>query len=107
MHRVHHSVIIRETNSNFGFNLSWWDYFFGTYRDRPVRGHGGMTIGLARFRDPATLDSALAPDIAFRGGPRAAAHQPTLIKFIFRRNGKKASVKPSVKPPNWLSIRCF
>jgi sterol desaturase/sphingolipid hydroxylase (fatty acid hydroxylase superfamily) len=34
MHRVHHSVIIRETNSNFGFNLPWWDRLFGTYKDR-------------------------------------------------------------------------
>jgi sterol desaturase/sphingolipid hydroxylase (fatty acid hydroxylase superfamily) len=51
MHRVHHSAIPRETNSNFGFNLPWWDYLFGTYRAQPVRGHDGMTIGLAQFRD--------------------------------------------------------
>ncbi len=55
MHRVHHSVVIRETNSNFGFNLSAWDRLFGTYRDRPARGHDGMTIGLAGFRDPRRL----------------------------------------------------
>jgi sterol desaturase/sphingolipid hydroxylase (fatty acid hydroxylase superfamily) len=51
MHRVHHSVIIRETNSNFGFNLPWWDRLFGTYRAQPAAGHEGMTIGLSRFRD--------------------------------------------------------
>jgi sterol desaturase/sphingolipid hydroxylase (fatty acid hydroxylase superfamily) len=51
MHRVHHSVIIRETNSNYGFNLPWWDRLFGTYRAQPVKGHAGMTIGLANFRD--------------------------------------------------------
>ena len=50
MHRVHHSVIIRETNSNFGFNFPWWDRVFGTYRARPVAGHEGMTIGLSQFR---------------------------------------------------------
>ena len=50
MHRVHHSVIIRETNSNFGFNFPWWDRLFGTYRPEPVAGHEGMTIGLAQFR---------------------------------------------------------
>jgi len=50
MHRVHHSVIPRETNSNFGFNLPWWDRLFGTYRDQPTAGHTGMTIGLAAFR---------------------------------------------------------
>jgi len=50
MHRVHHSVIIRETNSNFGFNFPWWDRLFGTYRAAPVAGHAGMTIGLSQFR---------------------------------------------------------
>ena len=52
MHRVHHSVIIRETNSNFGFNLPWWDRLFGTYKDQPAAGHLEMTIGLSHFRDP-------------------------------------------------------
>lgn len=51
MHRVHHSVIPRETNSNFGFNLPWWDRLLGTYRAQPAAGHEGMTIGLAQFRD--------------------------------------------------------
>lgn len=51
-HRVHHSVIIRETNSNFGFNFPWWDRIFGTYRPQPVMGHEKMTIGLAHLRDP-------------------------------------------------------
>jgi len=52
MHRVHHSVTIRETNSNFGFNFPWWDRLFGTYRPQPAAGHEGMTIGLSQFRDP-------------------------------------------------------
>ena len=55
MHRVHHSVIARETNSNFGFNLPWWDRLFGTYRAKPQQGHEGMTLGLAQFRDPKRL----------------------------------------------------
>jgi sterol desaturase/sphingolipid hydroxylase (fatty acid hydroxylase superfamily) len=45
MHRVHHSTIRRETNSNFGFNLPWWDYPLGTYRAQPQLGHEGMQIG--------------------------------------------------------------
>ena len=49
MHRVHHSVIPRETNSNYGFNLPWWDRIAGTYRDQPSMGHDAMTIGLTRF----------------------------------------------------------
>ncbi|GAB4295494.1 MAG: sterol desaturase family protein [Desulfuromonadia bacterium] len=55
MHRVHHSVIVRETNSNFGFNLSLWDRLFGTYRPQPEAGHDSMTIGLKEYRDPASL----------------------------------------------------
>jgi sterol desaturase/sphingolipid hydroxylase (fatty acid hydroxylase superfamily) len=51
MHRVHHSVHPRETNSNFGFNLPWWDFLFGTYRAQPADGHEGMTVGLSQFRD--------------------------------------------------------
>jgi sterol desaturase/sphingolipid hydroxylase (fatty acid hydroxylase superfamily) len=51
MHRVHHSWYRRETNSNFGFNLPWWDRLLGTYRDQPADGHVGMTIGLAQFRN--------------------------------------------------------
>lgn len=56
MHRIHHSVIRRETNSNFGFNLPWWDYLMGTYRPRPKRGHTGMTIGVDSIRDERQAD---------------------------------------------------
>ncbi len=55
MHRVHHSVIIQETNSNYGFNLSVWDRLFGTYRTQPEKGHTVMTIGLSQFRDSKRL----------------------------------------------------
>ena len=55
MHRVHHSIIPRETNSNFGFNIPLWDRLFGTYRPQPELGHAGMTIGLKEYRDPAQL----------------------------------------------------
>jgi sterol desaturase/sphingolipid hydroxylase (fatty acid hydroxylase superfamily) len=55
MHRVHHSVIIRETNSNYGFNLPWWDRLLGTYRAQPVRGHEGMTIGVGWLREVKRL----------------------------------------------------
>lgn len=50
MHRVHHSAIQRETDSNFGFSVPWWDRFFGTYRAQPEKGHLGMTIGIEDFR---------------------------------------------------------
>lgn len=55
MHRVHHSTVARETNSNFGFNLPWWDWLFRTYRAQPEAGHDAMTIGLEQFRDPKEL----------------------------------------------------
>lgn len=62
MHRVHHSVEEDETNSNFGFNLPWWDRLFGTYRAQPRAGQVGMTIGLHDHTDPrevARLDGML------------------------------------------------
>ncbi len=55
MHRVHHSVIPRETNSNFGFNLPWWDRLLGTYQAQPREGHEGMSIGLKQWRDQGQL----------------------------------------------------
>ena len=55
MHRVHHSVEDDESNSNFGFNLPWWDRLFGTYRDQPRAGHQGMTTGLRAFREPGQV----------------------------------------------------
>ncbi|NCP61848.1 MAG: sterol desaturase family protein [Alphaproteobacteria bacterium] len=49
MHRVHHSVFPAETNSNFGFNLPWWDRLFQTYKAQPLKGHLNMDIGLTDF----------------------------------------------------------
>jgi sterol desaturase/sphingolipid hydroxylase (fatty acid hydroxylase superfamily) len=56
MHRVHHSVEDDETNSNFGFNLPWWDRLFGTYRDQPRAGHVAMKIGIHDHTDPREVD---------------------------------------------------
>lgn len=55
MHRVHHSIIPAETNSNFGFNLPWWDRLLGTYKAQPKMGHEGMTIGIEQFRTERDL----------------------------------------------------
>jgi len=55
MHRIHHSVIPRETNRNFGFNLPWWDRVLGTYVSDPDKGHERMTIGLEHYRDSTRL----------------------------------------------------
>jgi sterol desaturase/sphingolipid hydroxylase (fatty acid hydroxylase superfamily) len=56
MHRVHHSVLDHETNSNFGFNMPWWDRLFGTYQDQPDAGHERMTIGIRDLRAEKDVD---------------------------------------------------
>ncbi len=51
MHRIHHSILRYETDSNYGFNLSLWDRMFRTYRRQPKMGHKKMTLGLPQFRE--------------------------------------------------------
>ena len=71
MHRVHHSIEPAETNSNFGFNLPWWDRLFGTYRAQPAAGHTGMTIGIDVFREirDLRLDRMLIQPLVGAAGP--------------------------------------
>ncbi len=54
MHRVHHSVILRESQKNYGFNFSFWDRLFGTYQPDPSKGQLGMTLGLEDAQVNAT-----------------------------------------------------
>lgn len=68
MHRIHHSVIRQETNSNFGFNLPWWDCLFETYRPDPEEGQEGMTLGLNQFRNPDRLTLPWILALPFVGG---------------------------------------
>ena len=62
MHRVHHSVLHREHDRNYGFNLSVWDRIFGTYLAEPEKGHENMTIGLKAYQslEPTRLSWCLA-----------------------------------------------
>ncbi len=84
MHRVHHSVEDDEANSNFGFNLPWWDRLFGTYRDQPRGGHLNMMIGIHKYRDPQQVDRLPGMLILpFKGKISAYA--------INRRNWSKAN----------------
>ena len=55
MHRVHHSVAAEETNRNFGFTFSWWDWIGGTYPAQPAAGHAGMALGISQFRKVSDL----------------------------------------------------
>lgn len=70
VHRVHHSVIPEETNSNYGFNLIVWDRLFGTYRAEPAAGHTGMRLGLEYFREPSELKLARMLWQPFRENPQ-------------------------------------
>ena len=56
MHRIHHSTDVRETNSNYGFNVPWWDRLFGTYCPQPALGQTGMKIGLEHLGPPVCLN---------------------------------------------------
>lgn len=60
MHRIHHSQIVRETDSNFGFNLSIWDKLFGSYIEEAVKGDGGIKLGLIEYSSPQTNTSLWA-----------------------------------------------
>ncbi len=51
MHRVHHSTVERETNSNYGTIGSFWDRLFGTYLEQPAAGRDGVKIGLEEYQD--------------------------------------------------------
>ena len=72
VHRVHHSVERDETDSNFGFNLIWWDRLFGTYRARPRRPEDTMPIGVPEFREPAQQRFLALLVQPFRGVAAAA-----------------------------------
>ncbi|MGH1352497.1 MAG: sterol desaturase family protein [Methyloligellaceae bacterium] len=70
MHRVHHSVRVNETNSNYGFNISVWDYVFGTYIRQPEDGHEGMRIGLEEYQSPKPTRLGWSLLLPFRADPR-------------------------------------
>ena len=78
MHRVHHSALYNETNSNFGFNLPWWDRLFGTYRAQPAAGHEAMVVGVDAFRtrDDLRLDRLLLQPLRETAGGYAINRRP-------------------------------
>jgi len=88
MHRVHHSIVYNETNSNFGFNLPWWDRLFGTYRAQPAAGHDAMTIGVDAFRtrEDLRLDRLLLQPFQETPGGYAINRRPEV-----QRDGRSES----------------
>ncbi len=77
MHRIHHSVVVEETNSNFGFFLSVWDRLCGTARRDPAAGHVAMTLGLPAHRDQRRLGLPSLLAMPFRADPVASTATPT------------------------------
>lgn len=79
MHRIHHSMEAAEANSNFGFNLPWWDRLFGTYRDRAHLPQESMAIGvkgLTGSDEAVKLTGLLALPFAGAGGGYAIGSTP-------------------------------
>ena len=100
MHRVHHSVDPRETNSNYGFNLPWWDRLLGTYIPQPAQGHTDMEIGLEQFRTRRDLwvDRMLLQPI--RGTASGHAHDRSRQESFEPASGpagEAGSLKGSIK----------
>jgi sterol desaturase/sphingolipid hydroxylase (fatty acid hydroxylase superfamily) len=71
MHRVHHSIIPAETDSNYGFNFSLWDRVFGTYRAAAQGDQATMPIGLGSYRGDAPTRLPWALAFPFARGARA------------------------------------
>ena len=67
MHRVHHSVEYGEHNNNFGFNLSCWDRWFGSYIPQPYQGHSKMILGLDETNQQDTGSVSWMLKQPFRG----------------------------------------
>ncbi|WBA14322.1 sterol desaturase family protein [Salinivibrio proteolyticus] len=87
MHRVHHSTRFHECNANYGFNLSCWDRWFGTYVPQPRKGHKGMRIGLAEVSQATDASHILGMlrlplrwrilQRAYQNNKETQAHEPS------------------------------
>ena len=67
MHRVHHSTVVKETDSNFGFSIALWDRLFGTYTAQPDAGHDDMIIGLTEYQSDHPAETWWSLALPFRG----------------------------------------
>lgn len=76
MHRVHHSTRRNETDSNYGFNLPWWDRLFGTYVPQPALGHEEMQIGLPQWQDERPTRLLWALSVPFLENDDTAQKRP-------------------------------
>ena len=49
LHRIHHSQVVSETNSNYGFSVIWWDKLFGSYKNEAKKSDNELDIGLIEY----------------------------------------------------------
>ncbi|WP_025564910.1 sterol desaturase family protein [Psychromonas sp. SP041] len=56
LHRIHHSQLFKESNSNYGFSVIWWDRLFGSYSAEATKPDLEIDIGITEF--PAAKDNA-------------------------------------------------
>ncbi len=108
MHRIHHSALRAETDSNYGFNLSCWDRLFGTYCAMPSKGYDGMTIGLEEFRDPKWLGIAwmlVTPFHRTRRRPSRAKGSAMKTLLLLRHAKAEAHSGPSGDHARGLTAR--
>ncbi len=84
MHRMHHSSHPPETNSNYGFILSWWDKILGTYTFISASGERKLSLGLEAYQDPKyqTFENMLL--------------SPFNLKYLRVKHRKKHKLKMSV-----------
>lgn len=50
LHRIHHSQVVNETNSNYGFSVIWWDKLFKSYKSAAIKGDNELDIGLVQYQ---------------------------------------------------------
>lgn len=95
MHRIHHSIIERETNTNYGFNLSVWDRLFGVYTVDPVMGQEGMTIGLAEHQNKEPTGLIWSLLLPFRTYAKVDAPDPLAETFARPKGPEGRAETPS------------
>jgi len=82
LHKVHHSRIAAQTDTNYGNLLSLWDRLFATFT--PAREGANVVYGLEGFDDPATQTTAGLLALPFREAPRYGPRK-SIVSAAFSR----------------------
>ena len=95
MHRIHHSMVTAEANSNYGFNLACWDRLFGTYRAEASLAQDRMAIGVEGITgEGRAVAFSGALEIPFAAEPSATA----LAAGHEGRSIPMSSSRPNIQP---------